>query len=872
MKKHILFTAIAATMTLLLSATAATAENDSFSRLKSFAAHIAQFNKSCPQEKVFLHFDNEAYYIGETIWFSAYVVDAGTLLPIAKSRVLYVELLTPDGDIIASNKLKLVAGRCYGNLHLISSSKTFSEGFSNEINVINSLRSGFYEVRAYTREMQNFGEGCYFSRVFPVYDAPETDGDYSQMQFTTTKTNRTTETRKKSKKADQLNIEFYPEGGSLIEGVESRIAFKATDAYGLPAKITDEIIINGKKAAIQHEGMGCFTYTPNDNDDRNINIQHEGKNYKFKLPKAEKEGYTMQVDNMQKDSIRIKILRRNESSGTIGATLLCRGNLAYFDTIRWNNNQAHISISKEKLLPGVQQITLFTEKGEILAERMLFVRNAKMPNNINISIKSDKESYKPFEKIKIETKVTDNNGTPIETFMSLAVRDGDIDNGGHYADNICTDLLLSSDLKGYIANPGYYFESDDDKRNQALDLLMMVQGWRRYEWQTMAGVKPFKITNYLEDGISIDGEVLAYSHNKPLKNIAVSMKAFSPDSKYVQSQKVVTNEKGEFNFKLEDFYDNWRLVLTTLEDETEIKKNARIKINRTPMEQLRIYSPWETNTPKPIIYHSTSATTINEATQVQDFLVLPGITIKEDKDILDCEAYFVKEEAEDIYDKGELLGNINEYLTKKAPKFFSIDVTGEIDGTTTERLYYQNKEVTFVPMRSLNGNSSIWGSTVPADYPGLIDLEDVEYILFFRNPFAYEHLRISLGQDQIFPNDLMEEINGKTRGERRYLALIFPRKKRGATYKLNGQRTTYVEGYSTIKEFYSPDYKNAPLPGETDYRRTLYWNPLLRSDSTGTAKAEFYNNGRCHIIKCDAATITPKGKIGSGAARIAPKK
>lgn len=865
MKKHNMLAATIATLTLL-SATTVVAQNDAFSRLKSFAAHIAQFNNSCPQEKVFLHFDNEAYYIGETIWFSAYVVDAGTLLPIAKSRILYVELLTPDGDIIASNKLKLVSGRCYGNLHLISRSETFSEGFSNKINVINALRSGFYEVRAYTREMQNFGEGCYFSRVFPVYDSPETEGDYSQMQFTTTKTVRSTETRKKSKKADNLNIEFYPEGGNLVEGIETRIAFKATDAHGLPAKITN-INIAGQKVPIEHEGMGCFTYTPAPGDERDINIQHEGNNHKFKLPKAEKSGYTLNVDNMQKDSIRINIRRSKTSPGTIGATLLCRGNLTYFDTLRWNNDKAYISISKEKLLSGVQQITLFTDKGKILAERMLFVRNDNMPNNINIAINSDKKSYKPFEKIKIETKVTDTAGNPVETFMSLAVRDGDIDNGSNYSDNICTDLLLSSDLKGYIANPDYYFESDDEKHNKALDLLMMVQGWRRYEWQTMAGVKPFKITNYLEDGISIDGEVLALSHNKPLENIKVIMRAISPDGKYVQSQNVITNEKGEFNFKLEDFYDDWNLILFLSKEDSKLKKDARIKINRAPMEQLRIYSQWETNIPQPIIYHPTSTTPINDATQVQDFLVLPGITVKEEKDLLDCEAYFVQEEAEAFYDKGELLGNVNEYLTKKAPKYFSNTAANDNDEISIDKLYYKNKEVTFIPMRF---EGSVWGSTVPADYPGLINLEDVDYILFFNNPYAYEHLRLS--HKNMYPDNPLLDINSQTPGERKYLVLIYPRKRTAVTYDMKGQRATYVEGYSTIKEFYSPDYNNAPLPGETDYRRTLYWNPLLRTDSTGTAKAEFYNNGRCHIIKCDAATITPKGKIGSGATRIAPEK
>jgi hypothetical protein len=554
------------------------------------------------------------------------------------------------------------------------------------------------------------------------------------MQFTTTKTTRSTETRKKSKMGDGLNIEFYPEGGALVDGISSRVAFKATDAYGLPAKITDALSIDGKSVAIEHEGMGSFIYTPTEGSDREVNVTYESKSYKFKLPKAEKSGYAMQVDNSKKDSIRVSISRNKVSPKTIGATLMCRGNLAYFDTLRWNNDKATFSIGKEKLLPGVQQITLFTEKGEILAERMLFVRNGNMPDNVKIAINSDKESYKPFEKIKIEAKVTDNAGSPVETFMSLAVRDGDIDNGGHYSDNICTDLLLSSDLKGYIANPGYYFESDDEERNAALDLLMMVQGWRRYEWKTMAGLKPFKITNYLEDGISVDGEVLALSHNKPMKDIQVFMRATSPDGTLVQNQNVTTNEKGEFNFKLADFYDDWFLTLSLSKENEKLNKDARIKINRAPMEHVRVFSQWETNTPKPIVYYATTTAAIDKATQVEDFLVLPGVTVKEEKDLLDCEVYYIRDDAEKFYDQGEMLGSINEYLEKKAPKYFNSIPAAKGDTIILNELFYKNIPVTFIPMRT---DGSVWGSTIPRAPDGklgLLDLEDIEYILFFNNP------------------------------------------------------------------------------------------------------------------------------------------
>ncbi len=862
MKRTIL--SIAITASVLLSATPLIAQESPYTRLKAFAAHIATFNKNSPQEKIFLHFDNKAYYLGETIWFSAYVVDAGTLLPIAKSKILYVELLTPDGDIVGTKKLKIVAGRCYGNLDLIGYSETFSEGFSNKINVINALRSGFYEVRAYTREMQNFGEGCYFSRVFPVYDAPEKEGDYAQMQFTTTNTKRSTDVRRRCKKQDSPTVEFYPEGGTLLQGTESRIGFRITDDKGLPVNGV-KATINGKQVADIQQGMGSFLYTHTENDNNKAIITIDGKEHAFKLPKAENKGYALRIDNMQEESLKAEITRRGVAEETIGATIISRGILTFFDTLRWEGDKARLTIDKSKMAAGVQQLTLFTKDGKIVAERLFFSSN-NLPNDINISITTDKPAYKPFEKVNINAKVTDTQGNPVETYISLAVRDGDIENGGYYSDDICTDLLLSSDLKGYIANPEYYFESNDEEHRRALDNLMLVQGWRRYKWETMAGKTPFKITNYLEDGISIDGEVYALSFNKPLEGIKVRMRAFSPDGKYVQSHSVITNEKGEFNFKLEDFYNDWHLILFLSkeneknEKEERLKKDARIKINRAPMSQLRTYALWESTTPNPIIHYPTSTAPLDKATQVEDFLVLPGIVIKEQENYLDCEAYFVWEESEAMYDKGELLGNVNQYLLEKAPRYMDED-------HLTNIMRYKNTEVTYIPMHF---EGSVWGSTVPPQYPGLIDLEEVDYILFFNNPFAYQHLRLS--HKNMYPDNELIDLINYSANEKRYLALIYPRKRTAVTYDMKGQRATYIEGYSTVKEFFSPDYKNSPLPGETDFRRTLYWNPLLRTNAEGNAQTTFYNNGRCHIMEANAATITPKGKLGSGKAKISPKK
>lgn len=139
------------------------AQSNSFNNLLRLTRNVYQFHELNPQEKVYLHFDNTGYYLGETIWFKAYIVLAGNTSPVPLSKLLHVELLTPEGEIIDSKKLKIENGQYHGEF-------VFDEEY----------RSGFYEIRAYTRGMLNFGEECIFSRVFPVYEKPEEDGVYSE--------------------------------------------------------------------------------------------------------------------------------------------------------------------------------------------------------------------------------------------------------------------------------------------------------------------------------------------------------------------------------------------------------------------------------------------------------------------------------------------------------------------------------------------------------------------------------------------------------------------------------------------------------------------------------------------------------------------
>ena len=186
------------------------------------------------QEKVYVHTDNQCYFIGDTLWYKAYVVRADNLEPTNMSRILYVELLSPDGMLVERQQV-IVA----------------PEGYScGQFALKDSLYSGYYELRAYTRWMLNFGvsehmytvqetwkfmnrqlcadyyrlwDGLY-SRVLPIYSKPETPGDYDARRMY-----QRPKTRLQKPKKDELFVTFYPEGGTLVEGLESRVAFAVED-------------------------------------------------------------------------------------------------------------------------------------------------------------------------------------------------------------------------------------------------------------------------------------------------------------------------------------------------------------------------------------------------------------------------------------------------------------------------------------------------------------------------------------------------------------------------------------------------------------------------------------------------------------------
>jgi hypothetical protein len=856
---------------ILSSRIACPQQDSALLKLYSFVENATAFTDSYPQEKVYLHFDNSSYFLGETVWFKAYVVTAAKHEATDVSRTLYVELLSPEGDVLETRKLLIENGRCHGEFSLQAGSRY----------------SGFYQVRAYTRYMLNFGDACVFSRVFPVYEMPE-DRDFSKLWIKGNKLSIPNK-RKELDKPDALNVVFFPEGGNLVKGLESKIAFKATDRDGMNVDVTGTVY-NSKKEAVAtfqslHRGMGSFYLTPTDDGYYAEVKASNGKKDKINLPGIQPEGYVMTVQRMENE-IQASIRQNTGEPAVMGLVSLCRGQAnAFAEVDMTNNRRALVKIPLEKLETGINQLTLYDRHGRALCERLVFVNHKD--KQLEIRKTQNRNSYSPFEKIDMEFEVRDNEGNPVETDFSLSVRDAGTTTLTTYADNILTNLLLSSELKGYIENPSYYFESDDGQHQAALDLLLLTQGWRRYVWEQMAGIEDFQLVQPAEKGILIDGVVKTFTRNRKKQDVDISI-ILQNDSLGIRHESAKTDENGRFSVYTKDIKGDWDIVIQMKEKNK--KKDYQAMLNRLFGPMPLSYKGYETKlrketdrekTPEEIVETPETAADTTALSMSERDHRLPQVTVKarqrQDSIAKINIAYDVAKELDRIIDDGDYVGsNLMEFLLKTNRNFSIYDDAG------ITQYYYLNQPAVFAVNGKIYPNFSYSDNNNIINNISLNEVDTLEFISRENHQFkAVSENRMSKivtlleGWGDIDPDtgeqwmqvDLINrfkkmnnwEKTALTHGQGEVLINIktYPNGKFRAEKK--GIRHTRLQGYSYAKEFYSPRYNYPVYPDEQDFRRTLYWNPNVKTDATGKTSVGFYNNGACRKLNVSAGGLTNKG-------------
>ena len=477
----------------------------------------AAFGRTIPQEKVFIHLDNTSYQLGDTIWFSAYLRRTDTGKPSDVSGVLYVELYGQEGYLIERKLIQMKEGR--------------GSGFFALNRYIQY--AGLYELRAYTRWQLNWGrferkhtedikawfaskrqEKEYFrdyeklySRVFPVYDKPIEPGEYTH-DMTLRAMRRLYPDPADNRK---LTLSLFPEGGNLVEGQPCRVAFEACFDDGEWAE--GWVYYEGDSVKTQHRGRGLFEVVPQKGQEREVVfVNKDGTKAKAKLPKPEQTGVALRLEQgaggMEQENtiLRARLIpSSNLPIDSLAISLMHEGKLVdwhRFAELEEEGNGRLYSISNSLLAEaGVYQLTVFDTQGRVFADRLFFSRG-KETLQPTLSIEGLKEEYEPYEPITLKVKRPPSNSPEGESTkpqvsprgdlegawsgFSLSVRDDSRRDFLYDNSNILTEMLLSSEIRGYVPQPGWYFEEDDEEHRLALDLLMMTQGWRRFDWRDMA--------------------------------------------------------------------------------------------------------------------------------------------------------------------------------------------------------------------------------------------------------------------------------------------------------------------------------------------------------------------------------------------------
>ena len=612
------------------------------------------------------------------------------------------------------------------------------------------------------------------------------------------------------------------------------------------------------------------------------------------------------------------------STKLLGYTLTSQGRCHVVDTLTIGTRGCTRTIATASLPTGVYQLTLFDAEGAVYAQRLFFVDNG-IPTE-TVSVTADRADYRPFDEIRLNLNVNNRASRRVNKPLSfsLAVRDA-ADYGTAYRDDIRTYMLLSSELKGLIEEPGWYFEASPQPspkgkgatsggnqftppsggegeatplggRLAALDLLMLVQGWTRYNWRQMAGVEPFKIRHYTEEQLVVDGWAFSRIKETPLEGVKIAVRLTSQDRQHRQETTVTTDSLGYWSVGVEDFEGEWDLYMETRQKEDKSgNKTTRVRLERSSKPALYAYQPVEKYIPD----DRWNTSDIEMVKEMEDSLVLPSdahllqeVEVRGQRKYIDYytfKAFDAHKDAELMLDEGGYTYKVMDYLRDKG---YTIRLPG---GQTWDdfimlwpfdaelrRLYpvmeeipdsldYMSRTIYYQwvsEQAPINGFRTFWfikegnrDRTGPSYFHGFdLDLEEVKSIFVYDDPHMYSTFP---AVRNLMTNRLIQECFEKPKKELGFPAGLYIvelelNRKRRTRVKKNARSTSF-EGYSPVVEFYAPTYPNGPVQGDKDYRRTIYWNPEVTTDADGYASVSFFNNGYSRALTISAQGLTPDG-------------
>ncbi len=801
--------------------------------MDSTVVRIRDYVTTTPTEKIYIRTNKEVFTAGETIWFSVFLVDGLQHSPGKVSQLVYAELIDDGDQVLQRRSLQVTDGISSGDFLLAD-----------------TLEIGEYEVRAYTKYMRNFDEKFYCSRPIQLVNF---SGE--RVSYTAGDSN--------------IDLHFFPEGGELIASQLNLVAFKATDTWGKGVPIQGSIFDEtGNEITTFSEevfGMGKFLLRPHSGKQYLAKFELDSQTYEVPLPEVASRGFRF---NLRPTSEKVFLTvspssqRRMDGSYVIGHR---RGEVFLALPHIPGQRFIYAPLPLAQLPPGICHFTFFDADGAPQAERLFF--NPMGTDKAQLTITEEGTSIGTRSLVSFNLSLTDERGFPATADLSISVLNDDLYEANKI--NIENYLLLSSDLTGSIQSPQYFFDQTQEEEASHLDLLMLTNGWKRFDWERVIERNYPPITYYPESGFSVEGQVVGYTR----RNKGMSAKVQLSFLENIEiSRQAISEEDGTFWFDGLQITD----TLTALIKSNRIKQNSKGEIvdvdGKTFIKLKQLESPAiHRQFPGLFEVYEAAAPEADDSTVVMaEEMALANLKIRNidaqfDKDVIVLEELEVearRDPREDPFFRESILykspdsrlvldslpgaGNFTNVFDLIAGKFPGVEIRGT----------FPNRSILIRGFSTIVGDPRamilIDGVPTNPDQEPNIDPRRIAFIDVLRGSQSAIYSASGNGVIAIYT-----KIGNETKE--------IPVDPIGFT-------SLQLPGYYPAKEFYLPDYSE--MEGDElvkpDFRSTLYWNPKV-SVVDGAGSFQFYTSDERGSYTVYVEGLTADGKIVRGEATFTVK-
>ena len=868
-----------------------------------------QNNQELPSEKIFLHADRTNYALGDTIWFKAYLWYGFDQVPDTISGILYVDLIDAEGRVALKRRLLIKNGTSNGEFSLdttIASGLYSLRAYTRLMRDINTYEP-FYQTVKISPVKQKFQFECTpvilkqirndsLKIVFRFFETDAAGNlnknlnhriSYSfkigdqlikkdSILAENTKENVLRYSLEGINKHDSvaaisfsigdnllsfekqftipllenIDLQFFPEGGNLVAGLESKVAFKAIGIDGLGREVKGEILADDEKVISSFistsKGMGYFILKPQTKIKYAASFWFNNQKYIVPLPLASEEGTVISLNFSENSRDPILSIKQTPSESITKKYITgsAYGKIWFSAIVKAFKDSCGLKIPLELLPEGVCRLTLVNENFKPECERLIYVDKNQ---NFKIEVIPDSVTYRSRSKVTLLIKTAELHNTPVQTSLSLAVLDKEQVLKSPNAHGIRAFKLLESELHGYIEDADAYFKNDSSANKGNLELLLLTQGYRKFlPKNTAMDELIFQPEKNLQISgiIKLDGtesQVRKFNY----RNIGITLMSVSKEP-YVGLSN--PDSLGNFRFKLPLIIGKPHLMVQA----TTVKKkpfNCKITIaNPVPPPKFNTRPPVSDNIPSPVFEFTKHIETVNKSDPAK--FKLPGTMSKSLGGVIITAKVTPKnwwrnydKDATKIADldildpEGDKYMNINDLLVKEFGAIYYNNVTKNMNTVLLPcfrtigqgllywfpiylvdgKIYWNGKDFDFSALNTL--------SAFPVNEIKKISV--IPYGKSIVTHYAYEPI---IG----FPQFILQS-----------MVIIETYSKNTYRGELPGVKKFILDGLDAPRAFYSPRYegpsKNRP---EYDVRATLFWDPSIRTDSNGQATVEFYTSDR----------------------------